>query len=195
MRRADPKLRLTRRDTFSAIIMTLKISLKAGKGGAAANALVVVMDAITRPINAVLEGALVTAIVASIATQDFLPVLWIFLALLGIKLVMNLVNRFTALRRNITWQSVYTYTDEMMAVKYSSLPLVTRESKEGAELFERAQKYQGRIVSIFYDTIQIFGNIIGFVAAFITLAVVSPILSIIIVIAIVVRWIIRTNIT
>lgn len=177
------KIKMTRGEIFSAMRMTFRISMKAGKRGAIFSLLITLIDSVMTPINAVLEGLLVTAIVNAVLTQDFAPVLWIFLVLLAIKVLSTLTNRFSNLNRNRMWQHIYAYADEMMALKYASLPLVTRESKEGAELFERASKYQGRIASIFDDVIRIVGNIVGFVAAFVALFVISPWLSVVIVIA------------
>ena len=163
--------------------MTLKISLKIGKWRAFVGLLATLINAVVSPINAVLEGALITAIVGSVVSRDFEPVLWISGALAVVWLIASLMSHFAGLVRERMWQEIRAHMDETMALKYASLPLATRESQEGAELFERASRYQNRIASVFEDVTRILGNVVGFMVAFVTLAAISWVLAIVIMVA------------
>jgi len=99
----EVELKMMRWKVVSATIMTMKIALKAGGLGVVVSSLLDMVGSVTRPINAVLEGALVTALVASVITQDFTPVLWIFLVLLGLQLLTDLANRFAGVMRSKVW--------------------------------------------------------------------------------------------
>jgi ABC-type multidrug transport system fused ATPase/permease subunit len=178
-------IKLSRRDVFSAIGLTLSLSFKAGKKDLILQAIVKTVGAFTPTITAILAGATVDALISSIATHDFWPVAWYTIAIFGITVVNNILNILSNYVDSVMYVNVRNYIDKAIALKYISIPLSVREEKDFADRFERVREYGWGIRWVTEATINIATSLISFISAFVAMFWVSPILAIVVSLAVI----------
>ncbi|MCL2869675.1 ABC transporter ATP-binding protein/permease [Candidatus Saccharibacteria bacterium] len=168
-------------EAFSAIKLTLSLSLKTGRKDFILNAVVQIIHAVTPAISAVLSGMLLNAIVTAISTHVVWPIFELIAALMAISVLTTILDNWSQI---ITDNAIYNtnlYVSKLIATKYASIPLEVRENKDFADRFERVQDYGNSVRWITTAVTDMVSALIAFFTAFIVMLMVSTPLAIIVV--------------
>ena len=139
--------------------------------------------AITPTITAVLGGRALTQIVDAISTHDVWPFISTIIILAIIQFAGIFLQRYVAMKNMEIRQDVYTHVTEMISMKYISVPLVTRESKEFADKFERVVDFGNNVNSVISGVSSIIYSAISLIAIFVTTFTANPIITVLIILS------------
>jgi len=140
-------------------------------------------NSITPTITAILAGRALTQIVNSVQTKDISPFIITIMILAAIQFVGVFLGRLVSVKEMELRQDIFTHVSEQIALKYISVPLETRESKQFADRFERVVDFGSSINSIITECSSIIYSAIGLISIFVTTFASSPVISLLILIS------------
>ncbi len=139
--------------------------------------------AIIPSVTSLLLGMAVNRILYAIDSQDFMPFLFLAIVILIIQLVNTVLREINSVLSATTWQDVYIYVSEQVALKYIEIPLVMRESREFADKFDRVKEFGSSIVSVSSNIINIIASSIGLIAVVVSTFTISPIIALVVILS------------
>ncbi len=142
-----------------------------------------IVTSIVPSITAVLAGEVVNQIQYGIKTQNFNGFIFFVVVLLSIQFVDVVLGAIYRMLSISTSQETYIYVSELIASKYIKIPLITRESREFADKFERVREFGLSIESVSSSTITVASSVISLISIIIATMFVNPLITIIIIIA------------
>lgn len=137
------------------------------------------------------SGHLVTDVVRAVQTQSFDPIYGSFIMVTSLGLVSIVVWPIKSLIDSQLRFAVETEVTTQLMQKYSRLSVEQRESKEVADLFEKAEGYTYRASWVFGWVLDLVSSSIQVVGSLIALWVVSPLLGLVILISLVPGFLLR----
>ena len=142
-----------------------------------------IVTSVVPSITAVLAGEVVNQIQRGASTQDFSGFIFFVIVLLSIQFIDVVLGAIYRMLSISTSQETYIYVSELIASKYIKIPLITRESREFADKFDRVREFGLSIESVSSSTITVVSSVISLVSVVIATMFVNPLITIIIIIA------------
>lgn len=142
-----------------------------------------IITSVVPSITAVLAGEVVNQIQRGASTQDFSGFIFFVIVLLSIQFIDVVLGAIYRMLSISTSQETYIYVSELIASKYIKIPLITRESREFADKFERVREFGLSIESVSSSTITVVSSVISLVSVVIATMFVNPLITIIVIIA------------
>ncbi len=142
-----------------------------------------IITSVVPSITAVLAGEVVNQIQRGASTQDFSGFIFFVIVLLSIQFIDVVLGAIYRMLSISTSQETYIYVSELIASKYIKIPLITRESREFADKFDRVREFGLSIESVSSSTITVVSSVISLVSVIVATMFVNPLITIIVIIA------------
>ena len=142
-----------------------------------------IVTSVVPSITAVLAGEVVNQIQRGASTQDFSGFIFFVIVLLSIQFIDVVLGAIYRMLSISTSQETYIYVSELIASKYIKIPLITRESREFADKFDRVREFGLSIESVSSSTITVVSSVVSLVSVVIATMFVNPLITIIVIIA------------
>ena len=131
-------------------------------------------------VNAIISGAIVSAIAEAITTHDLTNTAILIGAMFGLQLFGIILDGINRLLSITTFEDVYNYVNRQVVTKYMQIPLSARESREFADKFNRVRNFANSASSISSGLFVVASAVIGLISAVIATLTISPIITLVV---------------
>lgn len=131
-------------------------------------------------INAIIAGAIVSAIAEAVNTHDFTGVGVLLGIMFGIQLFGIIMDGLNNLLSVTTFEDVYNLVNRQVVLKYTNIPLNIRESREFADKFSRVKTFANSASSMTNGIFAAISAVISLISVIIATLTISPIITLVI---------------